>query len=139
MPRRASVKIYVQRKLLYVGYLLAGVLARAVPPAVAYPILDLVGGLLWRVNRSARRAVEANLGQVIRDRGPRWRGAVRDVFRHGARNSYDTFRIPRLTPSELDRLVPIRGWEHLDAALAEGRGAILVGAHLSSLAVGGQA
>jgi lauroyl/myristoyl acyltransferase len=90
------------------------------------------------VNRPARRAVEANLLRVIGRRGRRWHLAVRGAFRHGARNYYDTLRIPSLTAGEIAALVPVRGWEHLDAALAAGTGAILVGAHLSSIALAAQ-
>jgi lauroyl/myristoyl acyltransferase len=102
-------------------------------------VLDAIGDLAFRLNRDARRAVEENLLQVLGRPDRRWRWAVRAAFRHGARNYYDTFRIPTLTAADIRRLVPVDGREHLDRALAGGRGAILVGAHLSSLAIGGQA
>ena len=110
-------------------------LAGVVPPALAYAILDRVGDAVRLLNRPARRAVGANLLRVIGAPDEQWQRAVRGVFRAGARNYYDTLRVPHLTPSEVTAMVPVRGWEHLDAALAGGRGAILVGAHLSSLAL----
>jgi len=113
-------------------------LAGRVPPAVAYPVLDRLGDLLWLLDRPARRAVEGNLRRVLGGRGPRWRWAVRGVFRHGARGYYDTFRLPRLSAAEILALVPVRGWEHLDGALARGAGAIIVTAHMSSVGLAAQ-
>jgi KDO2-lipid IV(A) lauroyltransferase len=40
---------------------------------------------------------------------------------------------PRLTTAEMDELLPFEGLEHLDRALEQGRGAILLGSHLNSL------
>ena len=110
-------------------------LAGVVPPGPAYVLLDRVGDAARLLNPSAGKAVEANLLRVIGVPNERWRRAVRDVFRAGARNYYDTFRVPHLSQAEIRTLVAIRGWEHLDAALSSGRGAILVSAHLSSLAL----
>ncbi|MBA2448290.1 MAG: hypothetical protein H0V51_09725, partial [Chloroflexi bacterium] len=124
--------------LVYRATLLAVALAGRVPPAVAYPILDRLGDLLWLLDRPARRAVEGNLRRVLGGRGPRWRWAVRGVFRHGARGYYDTFRLPRLSAAEILALVPVRGWEHLDGALARGAGAIIVTAHMSSVGLAAQ-
>ncbi len=124
--------------LMYLACRLALPLARRAPPPLAYPVLDRLGDLLWLANRPTRRTVEANLQHVIGGRGPRWRRAVREAFRHGARNYYDTFRIGQLTAAEIAELVPTTGWEHLDQALTAGRGAILAGAHLSSVGLGGQ-
>ncbi len=113
--------------------------AASVPPGLAYPALDRIGDLVFDLDRTARAAVAANLLRIMGSADRRWRRSVREVFRHGTRNYYDTFRIPALSAAEIRQLVPVGGLEHLDAALAAGRGAILVGAHLSSLALGGQA
>lgn len=125
--------------LTYQSIRLASPIAGLVPPRIAYPVLDRVGDLIWLLNRPARRAVESNLLRVIGRRGPRWRRAVRGAFREGARSYYDTFRIPALTRAEIVELVTGHGWEHLDRALAAGRGAIVATAHLSGLGLGGQA
>jgi KDO2-lipid IV(A) lauroyltransferase len=124
--------------LVYWAYRAALPLVAVVPPRLAYPVLDRIGDLVRLLNRPARRAVEANLLRAIGQPGRRWRLAVRGAFRHGARNYYDTLRIPRLTAGEIAELVPVRGWEHLVAALGAGKGAILVGAHLSSIALAAQ-
>jgi KDO2-lipid IV(A) lauroyltransferase len=60
------------------------------------------------------------------------------VFRHGARNYYDTFIIPTLSKADILGLVPVSGWQHLEQAIGLGGGAIMVGIHLSSVALAGQ-
>ena len=120
----------------YAGYLLASRLAPLLPRDLAYRLADILGDVSWLLNREARRAVRENLGHVLGGRPPG--RVVRQVFRHGTRNYYDTFIIPRLSPAELLELVVVDGWENLDEALERGNGAIIVGVHLSSVALAGQ-
>lgn len=80
-----------------------------------------------------RRLARGNLGRVH----PEWpdrrirREALR-VFEEIGRNAYDFVRYPSLTAGERTKLVAIDGREHLDAAVAGGRGAIIVTGHLGS-------
>ena len=130
---------HLRARVTVAAYRLAIALAGRVPPRVAYPVLDAAGELLWRVSPDARRAVMANLARTMRDRpGDRAR-AARLVFRHTLRNYYDTFRMPVMSPAEIADFVPIDGAEHADAALAHGRGVVVVTGHVSSLVVGAQA
>ncbi len=126
-------------RLLYWAYRAAVPVAGVIPARLAYAVLDQFADAAWLLNGSVRRIVEANLRRVIGTPNRRWRRAVRGVFRTGVRNYWDTLRIPNLSDADVRSLVHIRGWQHLDAALARGRGAILVGAHLSSLALTTQA
>ena len=112
-------------------------LAAIVPRAWAEPLSRLGGAAWYLAAPSARAAVEDNLRHVL-GRRPTRREVVA-VFHSGALNYWDTLAISTLTPDEVVRLVDIDGLEHLDAALAAGRGAILVGAHLSSVGLAAQA
>jgi KDO2-lipid IV(A) lauroyltransferase len=95
------------------------------------------GGLLgYALGRAARAAVRANLTHVLGQPPPE--PLVRAVFRHAALNYYDLFRLPRLRPTALRARVAMRGWEHLEAARAPGRGVLLVTAHLGSVGLVGQ-
>ena len=115
-------------------------LAARVPPRVAYPVLDAAGDVLYRVIDGGRRAVLANLARtMVGQPHPRRARAARLVFRHALRNYYDTFRLPAMSDREIAEFVPIDGAEHVDAALAHGRGVVVVTAHVSSLVVGAQA
>jgi lauroyl/myristoyl acyltransferase len=126
----------IQASVVIAAYRLASRLAPLLPRAAAYPLCDRLGDQFWRFNRPARRAVRDNLRHVLGHSPPEY--LVRQVFRHGARNYYDTFIIPTLGSQALLDLVAVQGWEHLDKALAAGGGAIMVAAHLSSVALAGQ-
>jgi KDO2-lipid IV(A) lauroyltransferase len=126
-------------RLTVMAYRLALPLAGAVPPHVAYPILDRMADLIRPRAAGPRRAVDANLETVLGGRGRRHAWAVRGVFRHAVRNYYDTFRLPALTDAEVSAQVVLRGQRHLRAALAAGQGAIMFTAHVSSVAFAAQA
>jgi KDO2-lipid IV(A) lauroyltransferase len=88
------------------------------------------------VGAGARQAVRANLRYVL-GRAPPER-LVRAVFRHAALNYYDLLRLPHMDAASLRASVAVRGWEHLEAARAPGRGVLLVTAHLGSVSLVGQ-
>jgi len=133
------VRVQDRKQLAIAAYQLAVPLAGAVPPRIAYPILDRLADLVRLCSPAAREAVEANLAQAIGHRGRRHTWAVRGVFRHALWNYYDTFRLPSRSDAEIQDRVVISGNEHLRAALALGRGAVLFTAHVSSVALGAQA
>ena len=125
-----------RRSATYLAFRLGERLAPAIPRPLGYRLADAAGDLLWLFNRGGRWAVRWNLAHVL-GRAPPWR-LVRAVFRHAARNYYDTFIIPTLSRSDLLALVRVPSWAPLDEALSGGRGAIMVGGHISSVALAGQ-
>jgi phosphatidylinositol dimannoside acyltransferase len=133
-PRTAA-----RDRLVVPGYRAAVRLARLVPPELAYPVLDRLADLVRLGAPGARAAIEANLEQVLGGRGRRHAWAVRGVFRHMLWNYYDTFRLPAMTDAEIRERVALHGREHLQRALAGGRGAILFSGHVSSVALAAQA
>jgi lauroyl/myristoyl acyltransferase len=102
---------------------------------VAEPLCRLAGSVWYVLDSPARAAVADNLQHVL-GREPS-AAQVRAVFQSGVLNYWDTFALAHLERDELIRLVTIHGLEHLDAARAAGRGVILAGAHLGSLALVG--
>jgi len=123
------------------GTLLAFRLASAALPRLSRRnvdrIGDIVGWLCWRLGSRARLAVQSNL-RVVLGRVPTDDEVCR-VFRTAARNYCDLFYLPRLTGSELFASVDVEGWEHLESALAGGRGALLASLHLGNLEMIGYA
>lgn len=107
-----------------------------VPRPAAEWLCRWAGRAWWLAAPSARAAVRANLRQVL-GRAPS-EAQVRQVFFHGALNYWDTLAIPQLSRAQLEALVLSDGWEHLNLALAQGKGAVMVGAHLGSLALAAQ-
>src|SRR5919201_249845 len=90
-------------------------------------------GLVWLLAAAAADNLRHVLG-----RPPTLR-QVLAVFQTGVRNYWDTLAISGLSRAEGLSIVTLHGLEHLDGALAGGRGAILVGAHLGSVALAAQA
>lgn len=97
--------------------------------------LGTVGGLLYyRLDERRREALRANLRQVL---GPSASDAevervVRKGFRLYGRYWGEAFRLENLTREDVRGRMSIQGREHLDAALAEGRGTILAVPHLGN-------
>jgi KDO2-lipid IV(A) lauroyltransferase len=77
------------------------------------------------VVRNLRQVLGQELGQQEAER------LARDIFRIRSCEVIDLMRL-RGRATALGKLVEIRGREHLDAALAGGKGAILCGAHFGS-------
>jgi KDO2-lipid IV(A) lauroyltransferase len=97
-----------------------------------------VAGRVWYLAAPrARAAVQANLRHAL-GREPR-PATVRTVFEYGALNYWDTLSIQSLGTAGVNELVHLEGLHRLDEALARGRGVIVVGAHVGSIALAVQA
>jgi KDO2-lipid IV(A) lauroyltransferase len=112
----------------------------AVAPAVAclpavlgYRIACWRGDWEFRYRRGKRAEVVRNLRELLGDdlSPDAAQELTRQWFRYASCNAIDVMRL-RYRAKPLRRLVEIRGREHLDAALAGGRGAILCSAHFGS-------
>ena len=118
-----------------VGAMLAGALPRSARLALARGLAGRAAG--WFPAERAR--VLANIAHVRPHASPAEREAlVADVFRHFAICFADLISTNR-SEAQPDRLVTrIEGDEHLVAAIAEGRGLVLVTAHLGNWELGGR-
>lgn len=126
--------------LLYVLLRLARVGLRFIPLRLAYLLADLVGLLAYLAVPKARRGISRNLsvvtGQPVQSRTVQ--RLARDAFANDAKNWVDTLRIDRVSGEELEAISEVEGWDRLGAALDEGRGVILVTAHLGNFDLVGQ-
>ncbi len=100
---------------------------------------QLIGALMFVANRPAREAVMRNLAIVVPDVDPatRRRLALR-TFIHGVWGYIEQLCLGGATAQQIKERYHLDGWEHLDAALAEGRGVVMVTSHAGISAVGGQ-
>ncbi|HEX7240575.1 MAG TPA: lysophospholipid acyltransferase family protein [Longimicrobiaceae bacterium] len=85
----------------------------------------LVGALGIRAS-----TVEANLRLAFPDAPDAWvRETAQEAYRHLGREAAAILRLSRLSPEAIVARTETRGWEELDATLAEGKGALLVTGH----------
>jgi len=103
------------------------------PSALGYRIACRRGDWDYRSRPGKRAEVERNLRELLGDElsaGARQR-LTRQWFRFACCEAIDIMRL-RYRARALRRLVEIRGRDHLDAARAGGKGAILCSAHFGS-------
>ncbi len=116
------------------GFLIRGI--RTLPHRAALALGASLGIALWalsrrRVDRAERRCVSA-LGMGVTPA----RRIVRASYANMGRSVSEFIRLSRLH-DRLASLVAIRGKEHLDAALARGKGVLLMTAHIGSWELAG--
>jgi phosphatidylinositol dimannoside acyltransferase len=103
------------------------------PAALGYRIACLRGDWEYRSRPGKRAELMRNLGRLPADESgqdaTQW--LTRQWFRFASCEAIDVMRL-RYGAGPLRRLVEIRGREHLEAALANGKGAILCSAHFGS-------
>jgi len=119
---------------LRTSYAVGARLVRVVPPPVRYPLAAFGGTLWWATDRGRRHNAWANYAAALglpQDH-PRVRAVARRAFANYGRMLADFLLIGSLTPEEVRAMITITGRDHVDAALARGRGAILALPHMGS-------
>jgi lauroyl/myristoyl acyltransferase len=108
-------------------------LAARLPASLAYGVACWRGDWIFRYWAEKRSEVVCNLRQLLGDElsPEEAERLARDFFRFSSCETIDVMRL-RGRAQALGRLVEVRGREHLDAALAGGKGAILCSAHFGS-------
>ncbi|HEX5877277.1 MAG TPA: phosphatidylinositol mannoside acyltransferase [Actinomycetota bacterium] len=120
-------------------WLAAWTLVRKLPEPVAHALGGVGGRVSLALDRDRREALTANLAQVLGPAtGPReLRRAVRQGFASYGRYWVEAFRLEDLTAADIRQRLRIEGREHIDTALAGGRGAIFASPHIGNWDAGG--
>uniref|UniRef100_A0A831TJA6 Lipid A biosynthesis acyltransferase n=1 Tax=Thermorudis peleae TaxID=1382356 RepID=A0A831TJA6_9BACT len=107
-----------------------------VPARAGYWICRVIGLVLYLLKLRTSRAVLDNLRHVAPQRSWLWRQrqAAR-VFITATMNYYDLVRLRSVDRDRLTELIEVHGWPHLEAALARGKGVIVLSAHLGNFSV----
>lgn len=106
-------------------------LARALPAPVAGGAARSLGRVASLSDLERRRLVARNLRRADPTlEGVALRRAVRRTFESYARYWVESFRLPTMSAAQLDAGFTREGYEHIEAALAAGKGGIMTLPHL---------
>ncbi len=124
-----------QSLLSYYVYRLCGAVMPLLPPRLGYAISSKIGDLAYAGSATSRENVHDNLRHLLGPQGNpgRIQEVARQIFRNQARNYYDLFRVAALSSEQIERLVTVRGWKHVEQALSAGKGLIVVTPHFGSM------
>ncbi|GAB4461810.1 MAG: hypothetical protein OHK0029_27670 [Armatimonadaceae bacterium] len=105
-----------------------------IPRRSALRFGEFLGTLGYRIARSKRRRAVLNLHLAFGDTMTlaEREQTTRQVFQHFGRSVTDFLRAPMLSPADLEALVAVEGWEHVEAARADGEPILLVTAHIGN-------
>jgi KDO2-lipid IV(A) lauroyltransferase len=113
------------------AFKVASGLARAVPRPVASVAARNLGRAAAYTDPARRRLVARNLQRADPGlTGLALQRAVRQTFESYARYWVESFRLPAMSVDQLDAGFTAEGFEHIEAALAAGRGGIMTLPHL---------
>jgi KDO2-lipid IV(A) lauroyltransferase len=122
------------------GFRLAAALVPLLPEAAVEGTAAVVGAASYALGAGARRGIVGNLARVLDPGDPDLIALrAREAFRTQAHNYLDLFRIPAQPLDLINARIDLNGWEHVEAALARGRGAIFAAAHLGNIDLVAQA
>ncbi|MDQ3641165.1 MAG: phosphatidylinositol mannoside acyltransferase, partial [Actinomycetota bacterium] len=115
--------------------------ACALPGRAAVPVSRLLARAVLASPRSARDrhfvALHQSRARGVVLEGPARDAAVREAFVSYARYWMESLRLPKMPPEEVDAAFTIEGFEHIQAAVDAGTGAILALPHVGGWEVGG--
>ena len=92
---------------------------------------NFLGSLFYVLSARYRRVALANLRAAFgaEKTEVEIRRIAKQVFRHFARGAIEFFYLLALKPEQIDAMIELEGREHLDKALAEGNGCMIITAH----------
>jgi KDO2-lipid IV(A) lauroyltransferase len=118
----------------YWGFRAALFVAARVPRMLGYPLAALGGEAYFWLNPGHSRTAVDNFTVLLAEvsGAPRPRDTARRSFRNYGKYLFDFFRLSSVDPDTIEDDVRVEGFEHLDAALARGRGVMLVLPHFGN-------
>lgn len=119
----------------YFALLTAVALVAPLPRRVGYFIARIVADLIFLTSRRAKAGITENLRHVL---GPdvddnELNRLALEAFRNASRNTFDLINIPRRDLGTLEKPVSVHGWEHMDSAIARGKGVVLASIHMGNM------
>lgn len=124
----------------YLLYKIGSILAVVLPIRFSYRVAEFIADIKYIVSRRERFWMRENLRMVMPVATRKGlRRCSRQIFRNFAKYLVDFFRFEILNPEYIKSHIEIEGLEYIDSALEEGKGAIILSAHLGNWEIGGAA
>ncbi len=110
----------------------------ALPLKAAYGLAVFLSNIYSTLAFRDRKAVSANLKVIFPDKSDaELSGIRRKLFHNFAKYLVDFLRFERIDTGYLKKNIRLKNLNYIDASLSEGRGALLVTAHLGNWELGG--
>ncbi|MBN1527069.1 MAG: hypothetical protein JW919_05775, partial [Candidatus Omnitrophica bacterium] len=125
--------------MFYFLYRLGHFVSVSFPLRVTYGFASAFARAYYYISISDRRAVLSNLRTVLGD-GASDRDIERmakDVFKNFAKYLVDFFRFSKVDRDYIDKFVRVEGRQNIEKGLANGKGSILLSAHIGNWELGG--
>lgn len=125
--------------MLYALYRLGEFLALRLPVELSYAVACFFADICYTASFRDRRALIDNLSVVTDGKSTKrdLEKTARLVFRNFAKYLVDFFRFSLYDESYTKKVVAVKNIEQVDAALARGKGAIILSAHIGNWELGG--
>jgi lauroyl/myristoyl acyltransferase len=122
----------------YILYRIGQFIAVTLPLKCAYGLSRIISDIRLSWAREDRRCVTANLKVIFPEKSEREIAVLRlGMSRNFAKYLVDFFRFQELTSDYIVKHIVIEGREHFDEALKQGKGVIVLTAHLGNWELGG--
>lgn len=92
----------------------------------------MIGGLLYRIDTKHRKTAIESLSMILGLNGAEAEGIARKVFENIGITFAEFIKIPTLNKSFFDDNVKVEGFENYLKAKGEGKGVLMLGAHLGN-------
>ncbi|MCE2543767.1 MAG: lysophospholipid acyltransferase family protein [Acidobacteria bacterium] len=120
----------VRHRIEYAVALAARALVRVLPRRVSLGCGALLGRLFHSLYGARRELAVKNLQLAFPSRSEAdCRAILRSAFAHAGRHVIDMLNFETLSPEEMTRLVEVEGGEHVERAMAGGRGVMFFSGH----------
>ncbi|MFH1783050.1 MAG: lysophospholipid acyltransferase family protein [Candidatus Omnitrophota bacterium] len=123
--------------IFYLLYKFGHFLANTLSIKHAYFVAERFSDVQCFLSRKDRRAVQENLSKVLNKKPEECLGLARKAFRNFGLYLVDFFRVTQYTKEDFKKRVKIVGLENVDNVLKQGRGVIVLSAHLGNWEIAG--
>lgn len=125
--------------VLYALYRIGYFLVNLLPLKFSYALGSSIADIFYLIRRKDRRAIIKNLKTITgsRDTARTYETMARELYRNFAKYLVDFFRFSRIDEEYVRKFVKIEGLHNVDAAMARGKGVIVMSAHIGNWELGG--